>query len=203
MPRQKLSTETDRCGSDVLRVQSVNGLVEIRKGQSREIFIPNRRFVWFCDRSKEFTTAPRGTNFIIARRASTGREITWECFKDFPDPGRVILLNNSPFPNIRNFDQEGIKIRFKSFKRDAFFYREIGGTANFESNHVADLLVIQNTYLYEGFPNETKVSSFSFTKGEALREFGAFARGTKFPVSVITEITIIVNNIKIVAITQV
>jgi hypothetical protein len=77
-----LGTEIDRCGETSLRVQSVNGTVEVHKGETKEVQVPSKRFWWMCADSKEWTTAPDSTNLVIVTRGYGDRKITWKCYRE-------------------------------------------------------------------------------------------------------------------------
>jgi len=77
-----LGTEIDRCGEYSLRVQSVNGTVEVHKGETKEVHVPSHRFWWYCADSKEWTTAPDSTNLVIVTRGYGDRKITWKCYRE-------------------------------------------------------------------------------------------------------------------------
>jgi hypothetical protein len=89
-----LSEETkDKCGEPVLRIDgaaigaSPNPLA---KGQSGHYKVANKRFAWFCNRSKpDWTTCAEGTEWIYAERAASGRNINWKCYKGDP-PGEIV-----------------------------------------------------------------------------------------------------------------
>ncbi len=76
-----LGNEHDSCGHKRLIVQTTSGVVEIGKGESRAIPVPSHRFWWYCGGSREWTTAPAGTDTVVVYRASTGRDITWACYR--------------------------------------------------------------------------------------------------------------------------
>lgn len=71
-----LSEEYDKCGEDILKVSGK----KIKKGQTVEVSVPNKRFDWYCGGSLEHTTAPAPTNHVQVKRAASGRDITWRCF---------------------------------------------------------------------------------------------------------------------------
>ena len=80
--RTYLSTELDMCSEVALTVPSTEGDVVIKKGQTRDVRIPDRRFEWYCGTTQEWATAPPNTNLVEAYRASTGRRIKWRCFEE-------------------------------------------------------------------------------------------------------------------------
>jgi hypothetical protein len=88
--RYYLSREVDRCSAGLLAVEggpdSYKGFYHLGKGQSAWVPLADRRFAWYCDTSKEWATAPQGTNLVhVYRSASDDRKITWYCYKEQPD----------------------------------------------------------------------------------------------------------------------
>jgi hypothetical protein len=82
MARQFLGNEHDKCGRSLTLVQDAAGVVEVRKGETKEVKVPSNRFWWYCLEDREWTTAPEGTNLVIVTRAPEGRDITWACYKE-------------------------------------------------------------------------------------------------------------------------
>lgn len=80
--RTFLGNEHDKCSHKSLYVEDINRQrVRIAKGETREVKIRSRRFKWWCGGSKEWVTAPRGTNMVVVTRAPRGRSVTWACYK--------------------------------------------------------------------------------------------------------------------------
>lgn len=81
-----LGEERDSCGKNDLQV---SGKV-LRKGQTVEVAVPDRRFPWRCGSTLEWTTAPAPTNRVKVTRAAEGRDILWRCLHAFtPAPDYV------------------------------------------------------------------------------------------------------------------
>lgn len=83
LPRRVfLGNEHDMCGNTNLTVERKDGMVRIKKGETKIVGIRNRVFRWKCGSSWERTVAPPGTDLIIATRASSGRRVTWACYNE-------------------------------------------------------------------------------------------------------------------------
>ena len=94
-----LSKETDQCGGKLLAVEGVGGFYHLAAGGKKFVPVPNRRFSWFCDTTREYATGPERTNLVIAKRDPKTREITWECCQEIvsqqpftkPDDTKVLV----------------------------------------------------------------------------------------------------------------
>ena len=78
--KRYLGRSHDRCSSSAVRLNNVR----ILKGQTKEVrgrF--GSRLKWKCGSSNEQTVSvPKGTDLIVARRAVSGRKITWYFFNE-------------------------------------------------------------------------------------------------------------------------
>lgn len=77
-----LSVEKDASSVTEIQVQSVEGVVPVRKGDFKKILVPSNRFFWYSGDTREWTTASPGTNVIMVYRKRTGRGILWFCYND-------------------------------------------------------------------------------------------------------------------------
>jgi len=77
---QFLGDEHDKCSSPTLKVFGQK-TVTVAKGQTARVAVSDRNFSWRCGDSNEDSTALEGTSVIFVTRASTGRDITWACYK--------------------------------------------------------------------------------------------------------------------------
>src|SRR5260370_33673535 len=65
--------EIDRCSHNGLQVRGANGMVEVRKGQTKEVRVQLDRdgyFHWQCGNSRE-RTRPTASRTVIAERTET------------------------------------------------------------------------------------------------------------------------------------
>jgi hypothetical protein len=81
--RDFLSTEDDDCQpNNSLAVHTGPGtLVDVPKGESAFVSIPNRRFGWTCGGTEEHATCPEGTNEIEVVRHNGNDTVLWNCAK--------------------------------------------------------------------------------------------------------------------------
>ena len=77
-----LGSTYDKSGAAVIDVQSTSTPVAVAQGELKKIIIPNYRFWWLSYGSREWTTAPRGTNVVVVYRERGTRNINWACYKD-------------------------------------------------------------------------------------------------------------------------
>jgi hypothetical protein len=75
-----LGDEHDKCGSPTLKVFGQK-TITVAKGGTARVDVGDREFEWRCGDSNEESTAPEGTQVIFVTRASSGRDITWACYK--------------------------------------------------------------------------------------------------------------------------
>ncbi len=80
--RVYLGEEVDRCSETVLKVKETGGMVEVRKGESKEVYIADPRITWFCGSSEEKATLRPSTNLVVVEREKDGRKITWKCYRE-------------------------------------------------------------------------------------------------------------------------
>ncbi len=79
--RAYLGTECDRSSDYVIEVESINGRVEVRKGETKWVRVRSHRFRWFSHGRTEWTTAHRNTTLVRVKR-DYGRRITWDCYSE-------------------------------------------------------------------------------------------------------------------------
>jgi hypothetical protein len=77
-----LESEFDKSDEAMIRVQSVDGEVDVSKGEFTHIKVPSNRFWWYSGDSREWTTAAPGTNLVTVYRKRNNRDINWYCFQD-------------------------------------------------------------------------------------------------------------------------
>ena len=82
-----LGTEIDQCGDDSLRIPGVAGEVHVPRGGTGAVELGDRRFRWYCGGSREWTTAPGSTRFVIVKRGITDRQIIWDSYEILERPG--------------------------------------------------------------------------------------------------------------------
>lgn len=93
--RKHLEETHDACNDNVLMVQSIDGSVAIGKGESKLVRVPSNRIWWYCGGSREWTTAPVGTNLVFVTR-SLGGAFTWTCYQETTPPPRPMrFLGNT------------------------------------------------------------------------------------------------------------
>ncbi len=85
--RTYIGKEIDRCGEALLAVEGgpgkYKGFYHVGKGKSAWVPVALPRFAWYCQTSKEWTTAPNGTNLVnVHRSGGTDREIAWYCYNE-------------------------------------------------------------------------------------------------------------------------
>ena len=85
--RTYIGKEIDRCGEALLAVEGgpdkYKGFYHVGKGKSAWVPVAAPRFAWYCQTSKEWTTAPNGTNLVhVHRSGGTDREIIWYCYSE-------------------------------------------------------------------------------------------------------------------------
>ncbi|MCI0379722.1 MAG: hypothetical protein L0215_19120 [Gemmataceae bacterium] len=76
-----LGRTIDRSSAHMIYVGSTDGWVPVRQGETKTIRVPSNRFLWYSDGSREWTTAPPGTNLVVVTRDSS-RAILWDCYRD-------------------------------------------------------------------------------------------------------------------------
>lgn len=79
-----LDRSKDQCGEDKLWVESKNGNVLLKKGESKDVYVKSDRYTWHCGDLDEndSSNAPDSTNLAVTTRAASGREIRWEWFEE-------------------------------------------------------------------------------------------------------------------------
>ena len=92
--RKYLDDTHDACNDPVLMVQSIDGFVSIGKGESKLVRVPSNRIWWYCGGSREWTTAPVGTNYVYVTR-STGGAFSWTCYQETTPPARAMRYLSS------------------------------------------------------------------------------------------------------------
>jgi len=84
--RTYIGKEIDRCGEALLAVEGgpnrYNGFYHVGKGKAAWVPIALPRFAWYCQTTKQWTTAPKSTNLVHVHRSGTDREITWYCYNE-------------------------------------------------------------------------------------------------------------------------
>lgn len=90
-----LGTEIDQCDSKrTLRIPSPSGDAKIGKGETASVEVSTRRFSWYCGGSREWTTAPGKTRFIIAKRGLTDSQIIWDSYEILQRPTVFVDVKN-------------------------------------------------------------------------------------------------------------
>ena len=79
--RRFLGNEHDKCGEPSLKVFGVGGATQVPRNSTVEVRITDRRFQWRGGDSNERSVAPEGTNLLVVTRASSGRDVTWGCYR--------------------------------------------------------------------------------------------------------------------------
>jgi hypothetical protein len=135
--RQFLCREIDRCGAPVLRVLGVDGPVELRKGETKEVRVRldgDGKFHWVCGDTAEKTRPDRSeTTLVVVCRAPAGREIQWWCYKEIIPGARDFLcreIDRCGAPVLRVLGVDGpVEVRKGETKEvrvrldgDGFFY---------------------------------------------------------------------------------
>jgi hypothetical protein len=79
--RYYLGTSVDRCKNDkILTIWDERGFPTYLDGNdSAWVFVNAKRFSWWCNDSREWTTGPDGTRWIYVVR-EPNRKITWSFF---------------------------------------------------------------------------------------------------------------------------
>lgn len=77
-----IGLEDDDCGGE-LWLDTKNGRVKLAKGNRVGFRPKSHEFEWFCDGDGNITRADPVTDYVIASRANSGREILWRIFKDY------------------------------------------------------------------------------------------------------------------------
>lgn len=74
-----LGREFDKC-SGRLTVYGPSGQVSISRGHWTWAYVGSRRFMWYCGGSREWTTAPRSTNWVKVYHVPGSRDIIWDAY---------------------------------------------------------------------------------------------------------------------------
>ena len=80
--RTLLGTKYGKCTRELITVQTTTGMADVKKGQSRQIQIPSKRFWWYCGKKQEWTTCPDETTVLNVTRTAKGPSIGWACYRE-------------------------------------------------------------------------------------------------------------------------
>ncbi len=86
-----LGTEIDQCGDNNLRIPGINGDITIARGGTGAVELGSNRFQWYCGGSREWTTAPYYSKFVVAKRGLTDRQIIWDSYEVLKRPYTDII----------------------------------------------------------------------------------------------------------------
>lgn len=86
-----LGTEADQCGLKNVSVfdPATSSNVTIGRGRTGAVEISGRSFEWYCGENREFAVAPAKTQFLIAKRGLTDRQVIWDAYQILERPHDV------------------------------------------------------------------------------------------------------------------
>lgn len=105
-----LGSTYDKSSYNTIYVQSYDGVVPVTKGEIKKIVVPDNRFWWYGGSSREWVTAPIGTDTIIVFREKNTRNNNWACYNDkaLNLPQKIFLGNEHDMCNNTNLYLEGL-----------------------------------------------------------------------------------------------